>query len=110
MQGARLSIRSFPKMHISFFLLRLVFQNHVSLPQYFSAITTCEEIFRASLEGIGSRHGESEGIGQPTDHVERETDRERILDLLVRSASSEDTLRRGTASSDTKGYRSQEGE
>jgi AcrR family transcriptional regulator len=55
-----------------------------------SAVAAREEVFRASLEGLGTRHEEPEGIGQPTDHIERETDRERILDLLARSAGSED--------------------
>jgi len=45
-----------------------------------------------SLEGLGAWHDEPESIGQPTDNVERETDRERILDLLSRSAGSEDCL------------------
>jgi hypothetical protein len=45
---------------------------------------------RARLEGLETGHEETEGIGQPTDHVKRETDRERILDLLARSAGSED--------------------
>jgi hypothetical protein len=55
-----------------------------------SAIATREKVFRASLEGFGTRHKEPEGIGQPTDHVERETDRERIFDLSAQSAGSED--------------------
>jgi len=55
-----------------------------------STVAAREEVFRASLENLGTRHEEPEGIGQPTDHIERETDRERILDLLARSAGSED--------------------
>lgn len=49
-----------------------------------------EEVFRASLEGLGIRQEEPEGIGQPTDGVERETDGEGILNLLSRSVGSED--------------------
>jgi hypothetical protein len=40
--------------------------------------------------GPRARHEEPESIGQPTDHIERETDSERILDLLARCAGSED--------------------
>src|SRR5215472_14821960 len=46
-----------------------------------SAIATREEVFRASLESIGTRHGEPEGVRQPADHIEREADGKRILDL-----------------------------
>src|SRR5262245_24314666 len=51
------------------------------------AVAAREQVFRASLEGVGTRHKEPEGIGQSTDHVERETNRERILDLLTGSAA-----------------------
>ena len=37
-----------------------------------------EEIFRTILEGLWTGLEEPEGIGQPTDHIERETDSERI--------------------------------
>ena len=55
-----------------------------------SAVATREQVFRAILERLGTTYEEPEGIGQPADHIERETDRERILDLLARSARSED--------------------
>ena len=35
-----------------------------------SAVAACEEVFRSILEGLGTRHEEPEGIGQPTDHIE----------------------------------------
>jgi hypothetical protein len=48
-----------------------------------SAVASCEEVFRASLERLRTRHKEPKSIGQSTDHIERETDRESILDLLA---------------------------
>src|SRR6516164_6387788 len=54
------------------------------------AVAAREQVFRACFEGLGTRHKEHEGIGQSTDHVERETDRERTLDLLTRSAGGKD--------------------
>jgi len=55
-----------------------------------SAIAAREEVFRASLERLGTRHEEPEGLGQPADHIKREADSKRILDLSARSAGSED--------------------
>jgi len=49
-----------------------------------------EQVLRASLEGPGTMHEEPEGIGQPADYIERETDCECILNLLARSAGGED--------------------
>jgi hypothetical protein len=43
-------------------------------PTPFSAVGAREEVFRASFEGFGTRHEEPEGIRQPADHIERETD------------------------------------
>jgi hypothetical protein len=61
-------------------------------PTPFSAVAAREEVFRTSFEGFGTRHEEPEGIRQPADHIERETDCERILDLLTRTAGSEDDV------------------
>jgi hypothetical protein len=55
-----------------------------------SAVAAREQVFGTSLEGLGARYEEPEGIGQSTDHIERETDRKRILDLLARSAGGKD--------------------
>jgi hypothetical protein len=34
-----------------------------------SAVSASHQVFRASLEGLGTRHDEPESIGQPTDRV-----------------------------------------
>src|SRR5262249_36400336 len=52
-------------------------------PLPWSAVAAREQELRAGLEGFGPRHEEPEGISQPIDDVEREADRERILDLLA---------------------------
>src|SRR5262249_19665308 len=54
-----------------------------------SAVAAREEVLRASLEGLRRGHEKPEGIGQPTDRVEREADCERILDLRARDTGSQ---------------------
>src|SRR5262249_40772204 len=49
-----------------------------------SAVAAREKERRADLEGFGTGDEEPEGIGQPIDGVEREGDRERVLDLGAR--------------------------
>src|SRR5262245_27273207 len=49
-----------------------------------SAVAAREKESRADLEGFGTGDEEPEGIGQPIQRVEREADRERILDLGAR--------------------------
>src|SRR5215471_9041647 len=53
------------------------------------AVAAREQVLRATLESLGTRHEEPKGIGQPTDCVERKTDREHILDLLAGDAGSQ---------------------
>src|SRR5262249_49789143 len=49
-----------------------------------SAVAAREKELRADLESLGTRDKEPEGIGQPIYRVEREADRERVLNLLAR--------------------------
>jgi hypothetical protein len=48
-----------------------------------SPVAAREEVFGASFERLRTWNKEPKGIGQPTNHVERETDGEGILNLLA---------------------------
>jgi hypothetical protein len=49
-----------------------------------STVATREQVFRTRFENLGTGLEEPKGVGEPTDRVEREADREGILDLLTR--------------------------
>jgi hypothetical protein len=57
-----------------------------------SAVTAREQILCACLERLGTGYEEPEGISEPIDCVESETDGERVLDLFARDASSEQNM------------------
>jgi hypothetical protein len=54
-----------------------------------STVPAREQELRTGLVGLGARHEEPEGSGEPIDRVEDEANRERVLDLLARDAGSQ---------------------
>jgi len=60
-------------------------KSHASCPMH-ALSGSRAQVFRASLEGLGTEHEESERHRQPDDHIERETDRERCFDFQLINA------------------------
>jgi hypothetical protein len=45
-------------------------------------VTPLEQVLGSCLEALGAEHLEAEGVGEPVGRVERDADRQRVLDLL----------------------------
>jgi hypothetical protein len=47
------------------------------------SVTALEQILGSCLEAVGAEHFEAEGVAEPVGRVERDADRQRVLDLLA---------------------------
>jgi hypothetical protein len=50
------------------------------------SVTPLEQILGSRLIAFGAEYLEAEGVGEPVDCVERDADRQRVLDLLASDA------------------------
>ena len=46
-------------------------------------VTALEQVLGSCLEVLGTEHLEAEGVGEPVGRVDRDADRQRVLDLLA---------------------------